>query len=63
MDYNRTHHAGGASKNRMADEVVNLPKGRYTLRFRTDDSHAFGQWNSPAPWDPGRYGVTVYAVK
>jgi hypothetical protein len=59
----RTHHAGGASKNRLADELINLPKGAYTLRFRTDDSHAYGHWNSDAPWDPEHYGVTVYAVK
>lgn len=63
MERNRTHHAGGASKNRLADEVINLPKGAYTLRFRTDDSHAYGHWNADAPWDPEHYGVTVYATK
>ena len=63
MERSRTHHAGGASKNRLADELVSLPKGTYTLRFRTDDSHAYGHWNSDAPWDPEHYGVTVYAVK
>ncbi|BDU68580.1 hypothetical protein GETHOR_06810 [Geothrix oryzae] len=63
MERSRTHHAGGATKNRLADEVVSLPKGTYTLRFRTDDSHAYGHWNSDAPWDPEHYGVTVYAGK
>ncbi|MBP1773059.1 MAG: response regulator receiver domain protein (CheY-like) [Holophagaceae bacterium] len=63
MERSRTHHAGGASKNRLADELVSLPKGTYTLRFRTDESHAYGHWNSDAPWDAERYGLTVYAGK
>lgn len=63
MTYDHTLFAGGASKNRLADEVVSLPKGAYTLRFRTDDSHAYGQWNSGPPWDAEHYGLTVYAGK
>lgn len=63
MGYSRTSHAGGATKNRLADEVISLPKGNYTLRFKTDDSHAYGHWNSEAPWDPEHYGVTVYSAK
>jgi hypothetical protein len=63
MERVRTHHAGGASKNRLVDELISLPKGSYTLRFKTDDSHAYGQWNSDAPWDPEHYGVTIYSVK
>lgn len=60
MAYDQTRHAGGATKNRLADEVVHLAKGTYTMRFRTDDSHAYGHWNSDPPWDPERYGITVY---
>lgn len=63
MERSRTQHAGGATKNRVADEVITLPKGTYTLRFRTDDSHAYGRWNSDAPADPEHYGLTVYRVK
>lgn len=58
-----TSHAGGASKNRMADEVVTLPKGTYTLHVRTDDSHAFGDWNDDAPWDKEHYGLTVFSTR
>jgi len=63
MVRSHTVHAGGASKNRLADELISLPKGTYTLRFRTDDSHAYGHWNDDPPWDPEHYGMTVYAVK
>lgn len=63
MERSRTLHAGGSSKNRLVDEVIGLPKGSYTLRFRTDDSHAYGQWNSDGPWDPEHYGITVSVAK
>ena len=63
MDRARTHPAGGAAKNRLVDEVISLPRGAYTLRFKTDDSHAYGHWNDDAPWDPEHYGITVYAAK
>lgn len=63
LDPRKTLHAGGAAKNRMADELITLPRGTYTLRVRTDDSHAYGDWNSEAPWDAEHYGITVFAVK
>lgn len=63
MSKGNTLHAGGAEKNRVADEVLNLAKGTYTLRVRTDGSHAYQKWNDAAPWDLEHYGATVYAVK
>ncbi len=63
MEPKRTHHAGGSSKNRCADEVISLPKGSYTLHVKTDESHAYGHWNSAKPRDPEHYGATVYAAK
>lgn len=63
MDALRSEPAGGASKNRQVDEVVTLPKGTYTLRVRTDGSHAYGDWNAARPWDPEHYGATVYGVR
>lgn len=53
--------AGGAAKNRRAELRLELPKGRYTLRYRTDGSHAFGDWNARRPKEEDRYGITVYA--
>lgn len=62
MEYANTRHAGGATKNRMVDEAITLPKGSYTLHFKTDDSHAYGDWNSDRPRDPEHYGVTIYTL-
>ncbi|HJV21685.1 MAG TPA: hypothetical protein VJ570_03260, partial [Holophagaceae bacterium] len=52
--------AGGASKNRQTDTLVELPKGAYTLRYQTDGSHAYGHWNARRPTDEAHYGITVY---
>ncbi len=60
MELKKTYHAGGASKNRMIDEVITLPKGKYILYYTTDDSHAYGEWNDDPPNDAEHYGVTIY---
>lgn len=62
MDYDRTRPAGGASKNRLADETVVLPAGRYRAVAETDDSHsAGGGWNAEPPAEPERWGLTILA--
>jgi hypothetical protein len=59
MDRENSTHAGGASKNRMVDEVISLPKGDYIVYYQTDDSHAYGEWNDDPPYDQDSYGITV----
>jgi hypothetical protein len=63
MTYRMTEHAGGASKNRMYDDVISLKAGEYVLHYETDDSHSFNDWNSDPPHDPVNYGITLYLVK
>ncbi len=60
MEDEKGVHAGGSSKNRMVDRLLKLPKGSYRLHYRTDSSHAFGDWNSAAPRDPEFYGITIF---
>jgi len=59
MEYWDTEHAGGASKNRMINEVIQLRAGEYTVRYRTDGTHSFDDWNSDPPHDPMYYGITI----
>jgi hypothetical protein len=54
--------AGGAQKNRAADETVDLPAGDYVAYYMTDDSHSYGNWNSTPPHDPTHWGITVSGV-
>jgi len=47
--YEETMYAGGAYKNRIEIGSVSLKAGSYSLRYRTDDSHAYGKWNEEPP--------------
>lgn len=56
-----TEPAGGASKNRQFDGIVELSAGDYALYYVTDGSHSEGSgWNSSPPYDQKAYGVTIY---
>ena len=57
--YDRANYAGGAYKNRIVIGSVSLQPGSYTLRFKTDDSHAFGKWNEEAPTQTSLYGIAL----
>jgi hypothetical protein len=60
MTYNMTMHAGGAKKNRMVNTSILLDKGTYELRYETDDSHSFNDWNADPPDDRAHWGITLY---
>lgn len=62
MENRESHHAGGAAKNQMVDEIITLPAGSYIAYYQTDDSHAYGEWNSDPPFDEEVYGLSISAV-
>ena len=59
MTYRNTEPAGGASKNRLYDDIVILDKGEYEVNYVTDGSHSFNDWNSAKPRDPSGWGITI----
>jgi len=59
MKEQETTHAGGAGKNRKVDIVVSLPAGKYRLRYKSDDSHSFDNWNALPP-DINFWGIALY---
>jgi len=59
MKYRDTENAGGASKNRMVDEVLQLEKGNYIAYFVTDDSHSYRDWNAGQPANPEDWGIRI----
>jgi hypothetical protein len=63
MTYRRTEHAGGARKNRMANEIITLKAGEYTVFYESDGSHCFNDWNDDPPYEPYNWGITVYAAE
>lgn len=58
----RSEYAGGAKKNRRAEEVINLPAGEYIAYFVTDDSHSLSRWNAASPIEEELWGLTIYAT-
>ena len=63
MKYENTEYAGGAPANRKVYESFTIPPGRYQLRYRSDASHAIGDWRGEAPEYAIGYGVTVYNIQ
>ncbi|MBN2366385.1 MAG: hypothetical protein EH225_10685 [Calditrichaeota bacterium] len=59
MNYDVTVHAGGSSKNRLQDEIVSFPAGKYMAYFITDGSHSYQEWNADPPYGQQHYGLTV----
>jgi hypothetical protein len=62
LDYRHSDHAGGANKNRMVKETIELEPGEYSVLYVTDDSHAFRRWNMHPPFDPLKWGMTISLV-
>lgn len=63
MRYRDTKHAGGASKNRLFDDVIHLKQGKYIVHYQTDDSHSYEDWNMRRPQNPEMWGITIYPTK
>jgi CubicO group peptidase (beta-lactamase class C family) len=59
MQESKTTHAGGAIKNRKVDVQITLPAGNYKLRYKSDDSHAFDNWNNMPP-EINFWGIAIY---
>ncbi|MEJ1241464.1 two-component regulator propeller domain-containing protein [Chryseolinea sp. T2] len=61
-EFESTHHAGGGIKNRVVVAPVKLEAGSYLLRYKTDDSHAYGNWNEQAPDQISLYGIALLKI-
>lgn len=62
MTADNTGYGGGAAKNCQFDGIIELPAGDYIAYYRTDDSHAYGDWNAAAPFDKRNYGLSLFGV-
>lgn len=62
MTYRMTDPAGGARKNRSVESTIRLPAGAYVLRYRSDGSHSYSDWNSDPPDDPESWGISVFRM-
>lgn len=59
-ELSKLRHAGGDAKNVIQMDVLELQPGSYILKYVSDDSHSFDQWNASAPYIPDLWGIQVY---
>jgi len=59
MNAKYSKHAGGVLKNQMIDTSLSLPKGKYILKYVTDESHSYDDWIGAPPTIPF-YGISLY---
>jgi len=58
-----TEHAGGGEKNRKFNGIVDLPKGKYIVKFISDGSHSYTDWNTSPPFEKEYWGISVWSTK
>lgn len=58
-DFDHTYHAGGNFKNRIEISSVTLQAGKYTLNYKSDDSHSYDKWNEAPPSQTSLYGIAL----
>jgi hypothetical protein len=59
MNVLNSSHAGGALKNQKTDTSIYLKAGTYTLRYLSDESHSYNNWDDDPPLTPF-YGIFLY---
>lgn len=57
-----SRHCGGSLKNQELDTIISLKPGKYTLRYITDESHNWNNWDDKPPLIPF-YGIVIYKQK
>ncbi len=60
MTPENSEYAGGAKKNRIADDIIKLNAGNYIAHYITDDSHNYDDWNDKPPFDEDKWGITIW---
>lgn len=59
MTWQNTIPAGGDDRNRMFDGTLSLGEGEYVAHFRTDFSHAYGDFADESPRSPQAWGLLI----
>ena len=62
MDSLDDKHAGGAPKNRISAKLLKLNPGAFKLRYKSDDSHSYEEWNASSPLYPEFWGISIYEI-
>lgn len=61
-EFYSTFHATGTYKNRISVGMFELKKGRYKIRYISDDSHSVQSYNAKPPIDSLNWGIAMYSI-
>ena len=59
MTRRNTQPAGGDDHNRKFEGLLELEPGNYTVHFKTDFTHAFGDFGEGGPDNPTQWGIQI----
>lgn len=59
MTWQNTRPAGGDDVNRLFEGPIHLEPGTYTAHFKTDFSHAYGDFDDETPAMPEAWGISI----
>ena len=62
-DFTKTYHLGGDPKNRVMIDVIDLKPDNYKLRYISDDSHSYDNWNATQPKYPQFWGIHIVELE
>jgi len=57
-----TLYIGGHYKNRVKIANLQLNPGKYLLKYKSDDSHCYGNWNENPPVVPEFWGIRIFEI-
>ena len=68
--YLKSFYMGGLNINRINLSIIILNKGKYTLRYKSDESYSYGNWgptagkyqNASPPPDSTLWGIQVFQI-
>lgn len=57
------YHLGGDVKNRINTDVIKLSPGNYKLRYQSDDTHSYANWNAEVAYDSTFWGIRIFELE
>ena len=62
MSYEKSTPAGGDETNRQEMGIITLEPGRYYVKYESDGSHSYRNWNKAGPDNGERWGIALFAL-
>ena len=63
MTFENTEAAGGDSRNRLFNGLLQLSSGQYAVHFETDPSHAWGSFDDNEPRNSEQWGIAIFLAE